>query len=287
MVLQRCPKGPVTRTFCMRQITAVVTCLQFSVEYYSTNLLLVYWTLFTMLNLMKNMPYNTGYSPFTYLPPLFLVTFQQVQYIILDNDQCTGYSLALVMSTCLLKPGLSSMPPDATPPYRHHDHDVFDAIIHGPQVNSYQDRATFVHLYGPEPHPIMPGTNFDRGSPIPNYWSTVIQQRNYEDRVKMAARIVNDTHPSQVQEFGGRWGARGESLQKRNICKSCNQTKQKMLINWFSVEYIALASPAKVMQLTFASCEYLSEVVPLRGHDTILAFVFFSKRNGSARHFET
>lgn len=67
------------------------------------------------------------------------------------------------------------------------------------KVETYKDRATFAHLYGAEPHPITPGTNFDWGIPIPQYWSATGQHRNYQDRLNMAAKIVATTHPEQAR----------------------------------------------------------------------------------------
>lgn len=66
-------------------------------------------------------------------------------------------------------------------------------------MEEYQDRATFVHLYGPEPHPVIPGTNFDKGTLRPMPWSVVNQPLSYQERLKMVAKIVDTTHPSQVR----------------------------------------------------------------------------------------
>lgn len=66
------------------------------------------------------------------------------------------------------------------------------------QVELYKDRATFVHMYGPEPHPQVPGTNFDKGSVWTHYWSVVHQARSYDDRVDMANRISRVIHQDQV-----------------------------------------------------------------------------------------
>lgn len=66
------------------------------------------------------------------------------------------------------------------------------------KVEKYKDRATFVHMYGPEPHPTMPGTNFDAGTTWQSYWSVVGQHRTYEERVGMAERIGALVHPEQV-----------------------------------------------------------------------------------------
>lgn len=66
------------------------------------------------------------------------------------------------------------------------------------QVELHKDRATFVHLYGAEPHPTIPYTNFDSGRMIPNYWSTVSQPASYDGRLDMVARIQGVTHPDEV-----------------------------------------------------------------------------------------
>eukprot|EP00903_Cladosiphon_okamuranus_P022080 g20305.t1 len=38
-------------------------------------------------------------------------------------------------------------------------------------VERYGDKAIFVHVYGPEPHPAAPDLNFDAGTLLSNYWS--------------------------------------------------------------------------------------------------------------------
>ncbi|CAM9792404.1 unnamed protein product [Discosporangium mesarthrocarpum] len=65
-------------------------------------------------------------------------------------------------------------------------------------VEKFQDRATFVHLYGAEPHPLIPDKNFDSGSLLPNFWSTMRQPLTYDERADMARRVLSRTHPSQV-----------------------------------------------------------------------------------------
>lgn len=66
------------------------------------------------------------------------------------------------------------------------------------QVELYKDRATFFHMYGPEPHPQVPGTNFDKGSVWPHYWSVVQQAHSYDKRVDMANRISAVIHRDEV-----------------------------------------------------------------------------------------
>ena len=68
------------------------------------------------------------------------------------------------------------------------------------KVESYKGRATFVHLYGPEPHPKIPGTNFDKGTIWPHFWSAVAQHRDYEGRVAMANQIAHLIHADQVSQ---------------------------------------------------------------------------------------
>ena len=78
------------------------------------------------------------------------------------------------------------------------------------QVDEYKNRATFVHLYGPEPHPVSPATNFDKGIQWQSFWSVVRQPRSYFERRDMAARISDVIHPAQVGEGeGAGWGLVG------------------------------------------------------------------------------
>jgi len=65
-------------------------------------------------------------------------------------------------------------------------------------VESYKDTVTFVHLVGPEPHPLTPDTNFDSGKQLMNYWSTVRQAKTYDDRITMTKKVLDYTHPSQI-----------------------------------------------------------------------------------------
>lgn len=61
-----------------------------------------------------------------------------------------------------------------------------------------------MHVYGPEPHPSTPGTNFDKGVTWQSYWSVLAQHKTYGERVAAAERIVDMIHPSQVL-FCRRW----------------------------------------------------------------------------------
>lgn len=69
---------------------------------------------------------------------------------------------------------------------------------HLQQVETYKDRFTFVHLYGPEPHPTAPDTNFDSGKVVDSYWSTVKQPKTYDERLVMVDRVKDLLHPEQV-----------------------------------------------------------------------------------------
>lgn len=70
------------------------------------------------------------------------------------------------------------------------------------QVEDYGDKAIFVHVYGPEPHPASPDLNFDSGKLLPNYWSIQRQPVTYDDRVEAARNIHSITHPDQVSVAG-------------------------------------------------------------------------------------
>lgn len=66
------------------------------------------------------------------------------------------------------------------------------------QVERYGDKAIFVHVYGPEPHPAAPDLNFDSGALLSNYWSVWRQSVTYDDRLAKAKTIRSITHPDQV-----------------------------------------------------------------------------------------
>lgn len=68
------------------------------------------------------------------------------------------------------------------------------------QVESHGDKAVFVHMYGPEPHPTSPDTNFDSGMLLTQYWSTYRQPLTYDERVQAAKKIRPITHPEQVRQ---------------------------------------------------------------------------------------
>eukprot|EP00752_Nemacystus_decipiens_P003695 g3405.t1 len=64
-------------------------------------------------------------------------------------------------------------------------------------VEAYKNKAVFVHIYGPEPHPSTPGTNFDKGIPWQSYWSVLRQPETFEERVATAEKIVDKIHTDQ------------------------------------------------------------------------------------------
>lgn len=66
-------------------------------------------------------------------------------------------------------------------------------------MENYGEKAVFVHVYGPEPHPAAPDLNFDAGTLLSNYWSVWRQSVTYEDRVEKAKTIRSITHPDQVK----------------------------------------------------------------------------------------
>ncbi|CAN0057024.1 unnamed protein product [Ascophyllum nodosum] len=101
-----------------------------------------------------------------------------------------GKPVALIwgMSTCPAYQGLDSQGSS----YRWAYWDEYDL------VESHSDRAIFVHIYGPEPHPESPEVNFDSGKLLPNYWSISRQARSYETRLQSARNIRGTTHPNQV-----------------------------------------------------------------------------------------
>lgn len=65
-------------------------------------------------------------------------------------------------------------------------------------VEAYKESVTFIHLVGPEPHPVTPDTNFDKGVQRMNYWSTVRQSKTHDARVTMAKKVQEYMHPSAI-----------------------------------------------------------------------------------------
>jgi hypothetical protein len=63
-------------------------------------------------------------------------------------------------------------------------------------VEKYKDDVHFVHLVGPEPHPLSPDVNFDVGEFKMNYWSTVRQPKTMEARLAMTEKVREFIHPS-------------------------------------------------------------------------------------------
>jgi len=77
----------------------------------------------------------------------------------------------------------------------------FDQCSHWDEaslVSKYHNDFTFVHLVGPEPHPIAPYTNFDSGTIYMSYWSTVEQPVTYSARKELTEKIEKKNHPSSI-----------------------------------------------------------------------------------------
>lgn len=62
-------------------------------------------------------------------------------------------------------------------------------------VEKYYDQVSFIHLYGPEPHPKRPDKNFDTGKIIEFPWSTVRNAKTWESRRSTAELVKDDIHP--------------------------------------------------------------------------------------------
>uniref|UniRef100_A0A7S3K7C6 Thioredoxin domain-containing protein n=1 Tax=Aureoumbra lagunensis TaxID=44058 RepID=A0A7S3K7C6_9STRA len=63
-------------------------------------------------------------------------------------------------------------------------------------VETYANKGVrFIHLIGPEPHPITPDVNFDSGKQLMNYWSTIAQPKTWDDRLQVAQRTAALIHP--------------------------------------------------------------------------------------------
>ena len=65
-------------------------------------------------------------------------------------------------------------------------------------VEKYSDQVSFVHLYGPEPHPKRPDKNFDTGKIIEFPWSTVRNSKTWDARRAAATLIQDDLHPNSL-----------------------------------------------------------------------------------------
>lgn len=92
------------------------------------------------------------------------------------------------MWTCPAFRGLGGTKPMDECSYRH-EYDL---------IETYSDSVIFIHLMGPEPHPITPDVNFDSGKTLMNYWSTVSQPRTWADRTALALRVAPLLHPSAI-----------------------------------------------------------------------------------------
>lgn len=102
----------------------------------------------------------------------------------------TGKPAVLIwgMWTCPAFQGLGGSPPFDQCSYR----DEYGL------VDEYADRASFVHLMGPEPHPTTPDVNFDSGKVLMNYWSTVSQPTTWSERVAIATRVKAVLHEQSI-----------------------------------------------------------------------------------------
>ncbi|CAM9847656.1 unnamed protein product [Ectocarpus sp. 6 AP-2014] len=108
-----------------------------------------------------------------------------------DGDAGKPVVLIWGMFTCPAFQGMGDQPP--IPPWDKCGYrDEYDL------VEMYKDHVTFVHLYGPEPHPTTPATNFDHGVVVNSYWSTVPQPESYEQRLAMVDRVKDLMHPEQA-----------------------------------------------------------------------------------------
>lgn len=59
-------------------------------------------------------------------------------------------------------------------------------------VEAYQDKVFFLHMVGPEPHPIWPFANFDSGSIKLNYWSVIGSvEARYSSVIVLMMDVVN------------------------------------------------------------------------------------------------
>lgn len=65
-------------------------------------------------------------------------------------------------------------------------------------VEKYADSVTFVHLYGPEPHPKKPDKNFDTGMIVEFPWSTIRNAKTWIARKSAAEMIQDDLHPAEL-----------------------------------------------------------------------------------------
>lgn len=65
-------------------------------------------------------------------------------------------------------------------------------------VEKYAEQVTFLHLYGPEPHPKRPDKNFDTGKIIEFPWSTVRNAKTWTARREATEMIQDDIHPEQL-----------------------------------------------------------------------------------------
>lgn len=57
-------------------------------------------------------------------------------------------------------------------------------------IDAFKSKVTFVHMIGPEPHPIWPYANFDSGTLRMNYWSTIKQPQTFKERLALSVPKV-------------------------------------------------------------------------------------------------
>lgn len=129
-------------------------------------------------------------------------------------------------------------------------------------VETFKDSVTVLHLVGPEPHPITPDTNFDSGKQLMNYWSTVRQPRTYADRLELAKRVHEYTHPDAVllidnlsSEEGaanqGVWCTMGLGARTAMLIGTDGTLQYKQ--DWFNSDSLTTAIESYVASLSTAS----------------------------------
>lgn len=124
----------------------------------------------------------------------------------------------------------ATLPVNIPHPQRH--------LLH--KVEAYKGQATFVHIYGPEPHPQTPATNFDKGISWQSFWSVIPQPKSYGERMSVAERIVGMIHPKQVSAGNPPLPGFSPSMPPlhhqaaRNFLRSCSN--QYVAATWATTE---------------------------------------------------
>ncbi|CBN79263.1 expressed unknown protein [Ectocarpus siliculosus] len=98
-------------------------------------------------------------------------------------------------------------------------------------VEQYGDKAIFVHIYGPEPHPKPPDLNFDAGTFSPNFWSVHRQPVIYDVRVEKAKKIRSITHPDEVVLPDYLTGNPYSSLNQPVWCTYANGARPSVMVS--------------------------------------------------------